>query len=130
MREYIAYEGEVFQIEWYYNARGESQAFTYLEGLSEKEQAKLFILLERMGDIGKIHNIEKFRNEGDKIFAFKPQPHRFLCFFQEGKKIIITNAFQKKQQKLPRNQKDTALKAKQDYYSRVEKGIYYEDNEQ
>ncbi|MFM6247534.1 MAG: type II toxin-antitoxin system RelE/ParE family toxin [Dolichospermum sp.] len=31
--------------------------------------------------------------------------YRFLCFFFTGKKIIITNAFQKKTQKLPKNQK-------------------------
>jgi hypothetical protein len=48
-----------------------------------------------MGDLGKIFDITKFRNEGDQIFAFKPQPDRYLCFFVVGKKILITNGFEK-----------------------------------
>lgn len=49
-----------------------------------------------MGEQGKIFDETKFRNEGDKIYAFKPQPDRYLCFFFQGKKIIVTNAFIKK----------------------------------
>lgn len=73
-----------------------------------------------IGDLGQIRNKEKFRNEGDKIYAFKPQPHRFLCFFFEGRKIIM-----KKQQKLPSGEKERALRCMQDYQERVKKGIYY-----
>jgi hypothetical protein len=42
-----------------------------------------------MGEIGKIRDETKFWNEGDKIYAFKPQPHRFLSFFIEGRKILL-----------------------------------------
>ncbi len=78
-----------------------------------------------MGDHGQIRNIEKFRNEGDKLYAFKPQPHRFLCFFFDGNKIIITNAFMKRQQKLPKAEKDKAMGYKVDYENRIKKGRYY-----
>ncbi len=64
-----------------------------------------------MGEIGKISDIKKFRNEGDKVYAFKPQPHRFLSFFVQGKKIIVTNAFWKKQDKaciVPLNGRDSS----------------------
>lgn len=81
-----------------------------------------------MGDIGRIHNIQKFRHEGDKIYAFKPLPDRFLCFFFAGAKIIITNAFEKKQDKLPPREKERALKYKEDYTDRVKGGTYYEKN--
>lgn len=126
MKEYIAYKGEAFQIEWYYSEKGSSQPLDYAEELSVQERVKLLNLLEVMGNIGKIRNREKFRNEGDKIYAFKPQPHRFLCFFIEGKKIIITNAFRKKQQKLPQREKDRALKAMESYKQRIKEGTYYE----
>lgn len=126
MREYIAYKGEAFQVEWYYSEKGSSQSLEYAEELSVSERVKLLNLLEVMGDIGNIRNREKFRNEGDKIYAFKPQPHRFLCFFIEGKKIIITNAFRKKQQKLPQIEKDRALKAMESYKQRIKEGTYYE----
>ena len=108
--EYIAYEGNHFTIEWYFDTQYQSQALEYYQALSEDERIKVLKLFKLMGDVGEIKNKTKFMNEGDKIYAFKPQPDRFLCFFYEDQKIIVTNAFRKKQQKLPKNEKDKALK--------------------
>lgn len=79
-----------------------------------------------MGDAGEIKDKTKFNFEGDQIYAFKPKPQRFLCFFFTGKKIIMTNAFCKKQDKLPKNEKEKALKYKTDYEKRINNGDYYE----
>jgi len=126
--DYIAYEGDMYRIEFYYDDKGKSQSQAYmLEKFSGVDAKKFQHLLKMMGDMGKIRNKEKFRNEGDKVYAFKPQPHRFLCFFFDGKKIIITNAFMKKQQKLPETEKAKALKCKKDYENRIKKGSYYEE---
>jgi len=127
--EYIAYKGQEFQIEWYYSEDGKSQPLRYYQKLSIKERRKVLMLFRMMGEIGKIRDKLKFRYEGDKIYAFKPKPHRFLSFFVEGKKIIITNAFWKKQNKLPTNEKDRAIKCMKSYRARVNKGIYYEKEE-
>lgn len=54
-KKFIAYEGELFTIEWYYHERGKSLANT-----------------------GKIRSEEKFRNEGNQIFSFKPSPDKFF----------------------------------------------------
>jgi hypothetical protein len=124
--EFIAYEGQKFTIEWYHDASGKSQAFDFAESMVESEQRKLAVLFKALGDIGKIQNKEKFRNEGNKIHAFKPKPHRFLSFFFTGGKVIVTNAFTKKQDKLPATEKERALKAMQDYEQRVKTGTYYE----
>jgi len=62
---------------------------------------------------------------GDKVYALKPKPHRFLSFFFAGRKIIITNAFMKKKDKLPPGEKARALKCMQDYEQRLKAGIYY-----
>ena len=124
--EYIAFEGEKFLIEWYFDSKGNSIALDYFESLNEDEQIKLLNLFELMGNIGAIKNETKFRNEGGKIYAFKPQPHRFLCFFFTGQKIIVTNAFHKKTDKLPIKEKDRALKIKENYESRISSGDYYE----
>lgn len=126
MKEYVAYEGSEFTIEWYYDAKGESQAFEHFKKQSQDKQRKLLNLLRLIGDHGKIFDETKFRNEGDKIYAFKPQPDRYLCFFFRGKKIIMTNAFTKKTQKLPRGEKEVALKAYQSYEKRIKEEIYYE----
>jgi hypothetical protein len=124
-REFIAYEGRQFTIEWYYNAAGHSQALAYAEALSEADQKKLAALLTVVGDFGQLRNKQKFRHEGDKIFAFKPKPHRFLAFFFEGGKVIVTNAFTKKSEKLPPGEKTRALRCKNDYEQRVMGGTYY-----
>ena len=81
MKETIAYKGPAFTIEWYHNENGNSQPLDYFNNLTIEEQAEALVLFKRMGDAGKINNTTKFRNEGDKIFAFKPKPNRFLCFF-------------------------------------------------
>ena len=125
-RERIAYQGRAFTIEWYWDPQGRSPALEYFEGLPEDRQDDLLMLLKRMGDLGRIFDKTKFRNEGDQIFAFKPQPDRFLCFFTSGRKLIITNAFVKKRDKLPPGEKDRALRAKADFEARVRKGTYYE----
>lgn len=126
-KEYIVYEGEAFTIEWYHDAKGKSQPYDFLESLNDDEQAQLFKLVKLMGDMGQIHNKIKFRNEGDKIYAFKPKPNRFLCFFVEGRKIIITNGFVKKKDKLPPGEKERALNHMKDYKARTKKGEYYDE---
>ena len=125
-KEYIVFNGSKFTIEWYFDSKGHSSPLEYFESLSDDEQIKSFGLFELMGNIGEIKNKTKFNYEGDKIYAFKPQPHRFLCFFFSGGKIIITNAFHKKTDKLPANEKQKALKYKDNYELRIKQGDYYD----
>jgi hypothetical protein len=124
--EYIAYKGICYTIEWYYDETGYSQPYEYLMGLNPETQKKVFHLFKRMGDFGKISDITKFRNEGDQIYAFKPQPDRFLSFFVKNKVVIVTNAFRKKTDKLPENEKIKAIKYRKNYLLRVNEGEYYE----
>ena len=79
-----------------------------------------------MAEMGEIKNKTKFRNEGNGVYAFKSKSHRFLSFFFIGKKIIISNAFEKKQDKIPVNEKKKTLKCKIDYKERVKQGAYYD----
>lgn len=126
MKEYVAYKGTKFTIEWYYTQKNESQALDFFNNLSATDQQKFFHLVKRMGDFGFISDKTKFRNEDDGIYAFKPQPNRFLSFFYEGGKIIITNAFVKKSQKLKKQDKDIAISARNDYLARVKENTYYD----
>lgn len=126
MNKFIAYKGHYFTIEWYFDDRGDSKALEYYKSLSVNEKNKVLYLFQIMGDFGQIRNQQKFNAEGDQIYAFKPIPHRFLCFFFIGTKIIVTNAFEKKQQKLPLREKDKALSRRKDYETRIKKDCYYE----
>ena len=104
-KNFIAYDGETFTLEWYYTSDGKSQALEHYNALPKSQKIKLEYLFQMLGDIGKIRSEEKFRHEDDQIYALKPQPDRFLCFFYQGGKVIITNAFVKKQDKLPHREK-------------------------
>ena len=114
----LIYEGTKFSLKWYYDKSGKSVAFDYFKDSTEDLQDKFLILVKKMGDFGKIYDITKFRNEGDGIYAFKPQPDRYLSFFTDGREIIVTNGFKKKTDKLPKNEKDLAMKYRQDYLER------------
>ena len=114
----LIYKGILFSLKWYYDRDGKSVAFDYFKNTSEDLQDKFLLLAKKMGDFGKIYDITKFRNEGDGIYAFKPQPDRYLSFFTDGKEIIVTNGFKKKTDKLPKNEKDLAIKYRQDYLER------------
>ena len=126
-KEYVLYKGEKFTVEWYYTDKNKSQPFEYFNSLDSQQQMKLLYLVKRMGDFGKISDKTKFNFEEDGIWAFKPKPDRFLSFFTSGKKIIITNAFKKKCQKLPPAEKEKAEICRADYENRV-KGVTYYDN--
>lgn len=127
MKQCIAYEGSEFTVEWYFDEKGKSQALDYFNKQTDDKKRKAYNLFKLMADFGKIHDKTKFRNEDDGIYAFKPQPDRYLCFFFRGKKIIVTNAFQKKADKLPAAEKERALQSFERYEYRIKKGIYYEE---
>jgi len=116
------YSGQKFTLEWYYDKFGKSVGFDYFLEMTREQRRKLFVLVKRMGDTGKIFDTTKFRNEGDGIYAFKPQPDRFLSFFTDEKKIIVTNGFLKKTDKLPQNEKDIAIRCRDDYFERKKGG--------
>lgn len=126
-KEYVLYRGEKFTVEWYFTIKGKSQPFDYFNKLASQQQMKLLYLVKRMGDFGKIADKTKFNFEHDGIWAFKPKPDRFLSFFTSKKKIIITNAFEKKCDKLPSIEKDKAEKCRIDYEMRVQEGTYYDN---
>lgn len=125
-KQFIAYPGNKFTIEWFFDERGKSGALEYFKDLPLERKKKFFTLLRLLGDIGKISNKEKFRYEGDKIYALKPAPDRFLCFFFDGARVIITNAYEKKMAKMPAKEKQRALKAKDNYTKRCKGGTYYD----
>jgi hypothetical protein len=125
-KKFIAYKGSEYTIEWYFNDKSKSEAFTYFESLSDDHKKKFVHLLMMLGNSGKIFNQEKFRYEGDQLYVFKSSSDRFFCFFFDGAKVIITNAYEKKSAKMPIKEKDKALKAKDNYINRVKKGTYYD----
>ena len=119
----VVYIGQCFTVEWYFDRNGYSQPYEYFLSTTQAQKRKFFVLVKRIAEFGKISDITKFRNEGDGIYAFKPQPDIYLSFFIKGKKIVITNGFCKRTEKLPKTEKERALVSKDDYLSRNEEDI-------
>jgi len=128
--EYVFYQGEKFQVEFYFTETGKMPAKEYLEKESLEVQVKLAALVQYIADHGKLFDITKFRkvDTKDNIFEFKPVDHRFFSFFYKGKKIIITNAYMKKSQKVSKRDLEKAKNMKKTYIDRFKGGIYYEKN--
>lgn len=124
----IFYRGEKFQVEFYFTGVGEMPAKEYLENTSLDVKVKLAALVKYIAEHGKLFDITKFRqvDPKDKIFEFKPMGLRFFNFFYEGGKIIITNGYRKKSQKVSGRDLEKARNMKKDYIARVKEGIYYE----
>lgn len=126
--EYIFYQGEKFQVEFYFTDAGKIPAKEYLEEATLDIKLKLAVLVKYMAEQGKIFDITKFRvvDSKEKIYEFKPLQYRFFNFFYEGRKIIITNGYMKKSQKVSKKDLEKARAIKKDYTYRVKGDSYYE----
>jgi mRNA-degrading endonuclease RelE of RelBE toxin-antitoxin system len=131
--EYLFYTGATFTVEWYRDAAGRMPAKVYYEALSEDEQKRLDDLAARLADspIGTrlpkpLYNEE---NSEHKIYALKPGDHRFFNFMTMGRKIILVNAYRKHSQKMSKKDRrvlQIAIRARNDYLIRVQRGNYYD----
>lgn len=65
-KEYVAYIGGAFQIEWYYSPKGDSQAFEYYLELDPGNRRKGLQLFKIMGEVGKIHDITNSETKGTR----------------------------------------------------------------
>lgn len=126
--EYIFYHGEKFQVELYFTPSGNIPAKEYLEEADLNVRVKLAALVKYIAEQGKIFDVTKFRivDTKEKIYEFKPLQYRFFNFFYEEKKIIITNGYTKKSQKVSKKDLKIAINIKKDYVCRVREGRYYE----
>ena len=124
-KETVLYYGLRLVVEWYVGSNGHSQALEYYNELKIERRIGLLKLVKRLGDWGKIIDKTKFNYEGDQLFALKANADRYLCFFAENSRVIITNAFCKKSQKLPKAEKQRALRSKKEYYYRITENAYH-----
>ena len=58
--EYIFYQGEKFQVEFYFTETGKIPAKEYLENIPLDVKVKLAALVKRIAETGRIFDITKF----------------------------------------------------------------------
>ena len=126
--DYVFYQGEKFQVEFFYTEKGEMPAKKYFDDSDRQVQIKLLALVKYMAEHGRLFDETKFRlvDKKDKIYEFKPFHERFLNFFFEGKKIVITNVYRKKSRSVDGRELLKAINFKRDYEIRIKEGNYYE----
>ena len=124
---YIFYRGKKYQVEFYLDVEGNIKVLEYLDSLPMLVKVKLAALVKLMGDEGRIYDDKKYRivNKKEKIYEFKPLKYRFFNFFYEGGKIIVTNGYRKKSQKVDKKELRKAIKMRSLYIKRERKGEYY-----
>ena len=94
-------EGAYYEIIWGVASNGGCQAKDYYESLEYADRAKALALFKRMADVGKIYDKTNFNKDTEKLYVFKPQPHRFFCFFAGGKRIYVVSAYLKQGERAP-----------------------------
>lgn len=86
----------------------------------DKVRDKIIWTLELIEDIQKIpETYLKHIENTDGLYEIRVQHgsdiFRIFCFFDQGRLVILMNAFQKKSQKTPKKEIDKALKIKEEY---------------
>ncbi|MGA1825456.1 MAG: type II toxin-antitoxin system RelE/ParE family toxin [bacterium] len=100
----------------------------FLESIpSDKVIVKLAAFVKLIAEEGTLYDEQKFRivDRKEKIYEFKPARYRFFNFFYTGRKIIITNGYVKKSQKVDKRELKRAIRLKKYYIQRVTEGKYY-----
>jgi phage-related protein len=97
----------------------------YFEGFLSKQSQKVkdkiiwtFLLLEEIEQVPETYL--KHLEGTDGLYEIRVQIatdiFRIFCFFDEGKLVVLSNGFQKKSRKTPKQEITKALRIREEYY--------------
>ena len=113
-----------FEIIFYDKPSGEEPAKEFLLSLDNKMKARMFKLIDLLGECGNKLRKPYSEHIDDGIFELRAKVgsdiSRVLYFFVIGKQIILTNGFVKKTQKTPKSEIELAKKYRNEYLNREE----------
>lgn len=94
----------------------------FFEKQNKRVKAKILWTFDLIEDLQRVpETYLKHLENTDGLYEIRVQLgsdiFRIFCFFDEGQLVIITNGFQKKTQKTPKQEIETALKIKSEYES-------------
>ena len=113
----------VAPIDWtivfFQDARGERPVLEFIESLDERGQARLRRAIEEL----RVRNVRAtfplVRHIEGKLWELREESqantYRLLYFFFKERRIIFVHAFQKKSQRTPRKEIETARRRMQEY---------------
>jgi len=102
----------------------------FYSALNEEVQEKIDYVFELVKTVDVIPKKFFQHLEGtDGLFEirveFESNIYRIFCFFDEGRLVVLANAFQKKTQKTPKQDLELAIKLKKQYF--IDKKIDTDD---
>ena len=101
-----------WHIEFYTDHRKHTPVLEYLNGLPQKDQAKIrnhLRLLRQFGNQLGPPQAKKLRGKGLTLWELRPMPTRIFYFFHTGRRIILLHAFAKKKDRTDENEIQIAL---------------------
>lgn len=111
-------------IEFYTNEDGTSPVREFLETLDTKTQARFLWAIEQLRERNVQASEPLVKHLEDKLWELRRESsgniYRLLYFFYTGRKIIFVHGFQKKTQKTPRREIETAQARLDEYVRRDE----------
>jgi len=112
----------MFICEYYVAANGSVPVKEFIDALDRRTRAKFWAKIELLEDFGNRLPAPHCKYIKDGIYEFRfigIEGHiRILYFFFREKRIILTNGFIKKRNKLPISEIEKAISYKGDYLSR------------
>jgi len=107
---------------YFINESGDSPVKEFIDSLDYKSQRKFFFKKGLLEEFGPKLSYPHTKYIGDHIFELRFEGQegaiRVLYFFYYEKKAIFTNGFIKKTNRLPREQKEMAIKRKELFFAR------------
>ena len=93
----------------------------FFEKLDKKTQKKVFKVLEAVRVLDRLpEQYFKHLKNTDALYEIRiklgTNIYRVICFFDDGKLVVLLNGFQKKTQKTPKNEIELAERLKKEYY--------------
>lgn len=94
----------------------------FFDKQSKKVKAKIVWTFDLVEDLQRVPEIYlKHIENTDGLYEIRVQQgsdiFRIFCFFDQGQLVVLANGFQKKTQKTPKKEIESALKIKSEYES-------------
>ncbi len=112
----------MFEVELYSDVNGKEPVASFIDGLNVKMAAKLVGLLQLLGEKGTELRLPYSEHIRNGIFELRCKQGtdivRAMYFFYVGKRIVVTNGFVKKTQKIPAKELRLAELRRADWINR------------
>lgn len=116
----------MYRVILYQSAAGECAVRTFMDGLAEKDQAKIGAALDYLAQQGPELRRPHAAHVRGKIWELRVSlgrnEYRLLYYFREGQVVVVMHAFAKKTPAIPPKEIETAEKRMSDYEARIKKG--------